>query len=98
MSAREKTTMRMPGMPAISKSPKLMGFSTTRSHSSSTVMPTPASTEPVMDPSPPVTTIMSTLKVRVNRNILGSMVVRRLASSAPPMPAKNEPTVKDKSL
>jgi hypothetical protein len=72
--------MRMPGTPGISKPPMVMGFSTKRSHSEQHRDATmPARTLPVMDPSPPVTTIMSTLKVKTKRNILGSMVVSRLA-------------------
>ncbi len=61
-------------------------------------MAMPARTEPVMDPSPPVTTIIRTLKVRTKVNIFGSMVASRLPSSAPPTPAKNAPRVKDKSF
>ena len=61
-------------------------------------MTMPARTEPVMEPRPPVTTIISTLKVRTKVNILGSMVASRLARRAPPTPAKNDPMVKESSF
>ena len=41
---------------------------------------------------------MSTLKVSRKVNIFGSMVVRRLPSSAPPTPAKNAPRQKESTL
>ena len=43
-----------------------------------------AITVPVMLPIPPNTTISKISKVRVKRNMFGSMVVKRLAKNPPP--------------
>ena len=57
----EKRTIRIPGMPGMCSEPRVMGFSTNRSHSSIVVTRTEPIREPVMEPRPPTTTIISRL-------------------------------------
>lgn len=57
----EKRTIRIPGMPGMYSEPRVMGFSTNRSHSSIVVTRTEPIREPVMEPRPPTTTIISRL-------------------------------------
>lgn len=62
--SNEKMTMRMPGIPGTSSGPREKGSSTIRRASPPRINKTAEIAEPVIDPNPPTTMMISKLKVK----------------------------------
>ena len=83
-----KMTIRMPGIPGISRGPREKGSSTTRRASPPRTKRTEEMTLPVVLPNPPMTMMISRLKVRKNVKSTGEMVVIKWARRPPATPSK----------
>ncbi len=91
-------TILKPGIAGIIIGPILKPASTGRKYSREKLNKKAAITVPVILPKPPSTTTINILKVIMNINALGSMVVIRQANNPPATPAKKALTANDITL